>query len=163
MWSNVTLVIAIQRPEFFVMWRECQSSKNLTAPSNQLKQEFFWKNFLNSGSKLPGSFWSFFVLITRKKNIYSLPRIIRSMAWNFHLIICVSPKWFFSMNNESAPLQYTHDFTVPRLAPVFLLKPISKEIKPKRKVSKPKAEKEEKELPEFYNKPIYRSKKYDLL
>jgi len=67
------------------------------------------------------------------------------------------------MNNESAPLQYTHDFTVPRLAPVFLLKPISKEIKPKRKVSKPKAAKEEKELPEFYNKPIYRSKKYDLL
>jgi len=67
------------------------------------------------------------------------------------------------MNNESAPLQYTHDFTVPRLAPVLLLKPISKEIKPKRKVSKPKAEKEEKELPEFYNKPIYRSKKYDLL
>jgi hypothetical protein len=72
------------------------------------------------------------------------------------------------MNNKSAPLQYTHDFTVPRLAPVISLTPISKEInKSKRKVLKAKAEskveKEQKDLPEFYNKPIYRSKKYDLL
>ena len=68
------------------------------------------------------------------------------------------------MNNKSAPLQYTHDFTVPRLAPVILLTPISKEVnKPKRKVPKPKVEKEKKDLPEFYNKSIYRSKKYDLL
>jgi hypothetical protein len=68
------------------------------------------------------------------------------------------------MNNKSAPIQYAHDFTVPRLAPVILLNPISKEIiKPKRKVSKPKTEKEEKKIPEFFNKPIYRSKKYDLL
>lgn len=68
------------------------------------------------------------------------------------------------MNNKSAPLQYTHDFTVPRLAPVISLKPVPKEIiKPKRKVSKSKTDKEEKNLPEFYNKPIYRSKKYDLL
>jgi hypothetical protein len=68
------------------------------------------------------------------------------------------------MNNKSVPLQYTHDFTVHRLAPVISLKPISKEInRSKRKVSKPKTEKEEKELPQFYNKPIYRSKKYDLL
>jgi hypothetical protein len=66
------------------------------------------------------------------------------------------------MNNKSAPLQYTHDFAVPRLAPVISLKPISKEIinRPKRKVSKPKIENE---LPQFYNKPIYKSKKYDLL
>ena len=66
------------------------------------------------------------------------------------------------MNNKSAPLQYTHDFTVPRLAPVISLKPISKETinKPKRKVSKSKTENE---LPQFYNKPIYKSKKYDLL
>jgi len=70
------------------------------------------------------------------------------------------------MNNKSVPVQYTHDFTVHRLAPVISLKPISKEInKSTRKVSKPKpkTEKEEKKLPEFYNKPIYRSKKYDLL
>ena len=68
------------------------------------------------------------------------------------------------MNNKSATLQYTHDFTVHRLAPVISLKPISKEInRSKGKVSKPKTEKEEKKLPEFYNKPIYRSKKYDLL
>jgi len=69
------------------------------------------------------------------------------------------------MNNKSAPLQYTHDFTVPRLAPVISLKPISKEInkeiiRPKRKVSKPKTESQ---LPQFYDKPIYKSKKYDLL
>ena len=67
----------------------------------------------------------------------------------------------FSMNNNSAPLQYSHDFTAPRLAPVISLKPISKVApKPKRKVSKPKAENE---LPEFYTKPIYKPKKYDLL
>jgi len=65
------------------------------------------------------------------------------------------------MNNNSAPLQYSHDFTAPRLAPVILLKPISKAVsKPRKKVSKPKAENE---LPEFYTKPIYKSKKYDLL
>jgi len=68
------------------------------------------------------------------------------------------------MNNKSAPLQYAHDFTVPRLAPVISLKPISKDVvKPKRKVLKPKTENEETKLPEFYNRPIYRSKKYDLL
>jgi hypothetical protein len=65
------------------------------------------------------------------------------------------------MNNKSVPLQYTHDFTVPRLAPVISLKPIAKEVnKPKRRVSKPKIENE---LPQFYNKPIYKPKKYDLL
>jgi hypothetical protein len=51
------------------------------------------------------------------------------------------------------------------LAPVISLKPISKEIykeinKPKRKVSRPKTASE---LPQFYDKPIYKSKKYDLL
>lgn len=67
----------------------------------------------------------------------------------------------FSMNNNSAPLQYSHDFTVPRLAPVISLKPITKEvIKRKRKIAKSK---KENELPHFYDKPIYRSKKYDLL
>ena len=65
------------------------------------------------------------------------------------------------MNNKGAPLQYIHDFTVPRLAPVISLKPISKEInKPKRKVPETKTANE---LPQFYNKPIYKSKKYDLL
>jgi len=65
------------------------------------------------------------------------------------------------MNNNSAPLQYSHDFTTPRLAPVISLKPISKAIvKPKRKISK---QKPENELPQFYTKPIYKSKKYDLL
>jgi hypothetical protein len=65
------------------------------------------------------------------------------------------------MNNNSAPLQYSNDFTTPKLAPVISLKPISKAvIKPKRKVSKPKTENE---LPQFYTKPIYKSKKYDLL
>jgi hypothetical protein len=65
------------------------------------------------------------------------------------------------MNNKSAPLQYTHDFSVPRLAPVISLKPIAKQInKPKRRVSKPKIENE---FPQFYNKPIYKPKKYDLL
>jgi len=65
------------------------------------------------------------------------------------------------MNNKSAPLQYTHDLTVPRLAPVISLKPILKDPnKPKRKLSTPKRENE---LPQFYNKPIYKPKKYDLL
>jgi hypothetical protein len=65
------------------------------------------------------------------------------------------------MKNKTASLQYTHDFTVPRLAPVISLKPIAKEVnRPKKKVSKPKTEKE---LPHFYDKPIYKSKKYDLL
>jgi hypothetical protein len=66
------------------------------------------------------------------------------------------------MNNKSASLQYTHDLTVARLAPVISLKPLSKEVisKPKRRVLKPKTENE---LPQFYNKPIYKSKKYDLL
>jgi hypothetical protein len=63
--------------------------------------------------------------------------------------------------NKSASLQYTHDFTVPRLAPVISLKPVPKEIiKPKKRVLKPKTENE---LPQFYDKPIYKSKKYDLL
>jgi hypothetical protein len=65
------------------------------------------------------------------------------------------------MNNKSTPLQYSHEFTVPRLAPVISLKPISKEVnKRKRKIAKPK---KENELPQFYDKPIYRPKKYDLL
>jgi hypothetical protein len=65
------------------------------------------------------------------------------------------------MNNNSSPLQYSHEFTAPRLAPVISLKPISKAIiKPKRRISKPKTENE---LPQFYTKPIYKPKKYDLL
>ena len=70
------------------------------------------------------------------------------------LILC-------SMNNNSVSLQYSHDFATPKLAPVISLKPISKAIiKPKRKISKAKTENE---LPQFYTKPIYKSKKYDLL
>jgi len=65
------------------------------------------------------------------------------------------------MNDNSAPLQYSHGFTTPRLAPVISLKPVSKAVsKPKRKISKPKIENQ---LPEFYTKPIYKPKKYDLL
>jgi hypothetical protein len=69
------------------------------------------------------------------------------------------------MNNNSAPLQYTHDFTVPRLAPVISLKPVPKDIiKPRRKIQKPKTDgKPTGELPQFYNKPIYKPRKYDLL
>jgi len=63
--------------------------------------------------------------------------------------------------NNSAPLQILEDITIRPLAPVIPMKSVPKESnKLKRKVSKVKLEKG---MPLFYNKPIYKSKKYDLL
>jgi len=63
--------------------------------------------------------------------------------------------------NNSAPLQILEDITIRPLAPVIPMKSVPKESnKLKRKVSKVKLEKG---MPLFYNKPIYKPKKYDLL
>jgi hypothetical protein len=64
--------------------------------------------------------------------------------------------------NNSTPLQKLEDITIRLpLAPVIPMKSVTKEnYKLKRKVSKVKLEKG---MPLFYNKPIYKSKKYDLL
>jgi hypothetical protein len=63
--------------------------------------------------------------------------------------------------NNSAPLQNLKDITVRSLAPVIPMKSVPHENdKLKRKVSKVKLEKG---TPLFYDKPIYKSKKYDLL
>jgi hypothetical protein len=63
--------------------------------------------------------------------------------------------------NTSAPLQNLKDITIRPLAPVIPMKSVTKENdKLKRKVSRVKLEKG---TPLFYNKPIYKSKKYDLL
>jgi hypothetical protein len=63
--------------------------------------------------------------------------------------------------NNSAPLQKLEDITIRALAPVIPLKSVPIENnKLKRKVSKVKLEKR---TPLFYDKPIYKSKKYDLL
>ena len=63
--------------------------------------------------------------------------------------------------NNSAPLQKLEDITVRFLAPVIPIKSVPIENnKKKRKVSKVKLEKR---TPLFYDKPIYKSKKYDLL
>jgi hypothetical protein len=63
--------------------------------------------------------------------------------------------------NTSAPLQKLEDITIRALAPVIPMKPVPFENdKPKRKVSKARLEKR---TPLFYDKPIYKSKKYDLL
>jgi hypothetical protein len=63
--------------------------------------------------------------------------------------------------NKSAPLQNLEDFTIRPLAPVIPMRPVTMEsTKLKRKVSKVKLEKG---MPLFYNKPIYKPKKYDLL
>jgi hypothetical protein len=63
--------------------------------------------------------------------------------------------------NNSAPLQNLEDITVTLLAPVIPMKSVPKENdKLKRKVSKVKLERG---TPLFYDKPIYKSKKYDLL
>jgi hypothetical protein len=63
--------------------------------------------------------------------------------------------------NNSAPLQNFEDITVRLLAPVIPMKSVPNENdKLKRKVSKVKLEKG---TPLFYDKPIYKSKKYDLL
>jgi hypothetical protein len=63
--------------------------------------------------------------------------------------------------NNSAPLQNFEDIIIRPLAPVIPMKPVTLEnSKLKRKVSKAKSEKG---MPLFYNKPIYKPKKYDLL
>jgi hypothetical protein len=63
--------------------------------------------------------------------------------------------------NKSAPLQKLEDITIRPLAPVIPMKSVPDENdKLKRKVSMVKLEKG---MPLFYDKPIYKSKKYDLL
>ncbi len=63
--------------------------------------------------------------------------------------------------NTSAPLQNFEEITIRPLAPVILMKSVTKEnSKLNRKVSMVKLEKG---MPLFYNKPIYKPKKYDLL
>jgi hypothetical protein len=62
---------------------------------------------------------------------------------------------------NSAPLQNLEDITVRTLAPVVPMISVPHENdKLGRKVSKVKLEKG---TPLFYDKPIYKSKKYDLL
>jgi len=63
--------------------------------------------------------------------------------------------------NNSSPLPNLENIAIRPLAPVIPMKSITREKdKLKRKVSKVKLEKR---MPLFYNKPIYKSKKYDLL
>ena len=63
--------------------------------------------------------------------------------------------------NKSAPLQDLEDIIVRPLAPVIPMKSVPNENdKLGRKVSRIKLEKG---TPLFYDKPIYKSKKYDLL
>ena len=63
--------------------------------------------------------------------------------------------------NNSAPVQKLVDISVRPLAPVIALKALPRmESKPKRRVPPRKPEAAE---PQFYNKPIYRPKEYDLL
>jgi hypothetical protein len=63
--------------------------------------------------------------------------------------------------NHSAPLQNFEDIIIRPLAPVIPMKSVTPENNRLiRKVSKAKLEKG---MPLFYNKPIYKSKKYDLL
>lgn len=74
------------------------------------------------------------------------------------------------MNNNSAPSRFNENLPVRRLAPIVSLKPvfIEAETKHKRKAS-PRKEvsrnkpKENSHTPQFYDKPIYKPKKYDLL
>jgi len=63
--------------------------------------------------------------------------------------------------NNGAPFQSLKDITIRPLAPVIPMKSVpSENDKLKRKVSKVKLERK---TPLFYDKPIYKSKKYDLL
>jgi len=63
--------------------------------------------------------------------------------------------------NNSSPLPNLENITIRPLAPVIPMKSVTRENdKLKRKVSKVKLEKR---MPLFYNKPIYKPKKYDLL
>jgi len=63
--------------------------------------------------------------------------------------------------NTGAPIQNLKDIKIRPLAPVIPMKSVTKENHTlERKVSRVKLEKG---TPLFYNKPIYKSKKYDLL
>jgi hypothetical protein len=63
--------------------------------------------------------------------------------------------------NNSVPIQRLEDITIRPLAPIIPMKSVPKENNTqKRRILKTKTEKK---TPEFYDKPIYRSKKYDLL
>jgi hypothetical protein len=63
--------------------------------------------------------------------------------------------------SNSLSLQHFEDITRNALAPVIPMRPVpSENHKQKRKVSKVKREEE---MPLFYTKPIFKSKKYDLL
>jgi hypothetical protein len=63
--------------------------------------------------------------------------------------------------NNSTSLQNLEDITIRPLAPVIPMKSVTRENnKLKGKVSKVSLEKG---MPLFYNKPIYRHKKHDLL
>jgi hypothetical protein len=63
--------------------------------------------------------------------------------------------------NNSSPLPNLKDITIRPLAPVIPMKSVTKENdKLKRKVSRVELEKG---MPLFYNKPIYKPKKYELL
>lgn len=63
--------------------------------------------------------------------------------------------------NKSVRLQNLEDITIRPLAPVIPMRSVIVEnTKLKRKVSKVKLDKG---MPLIYNKPIYKSKKYDLL
>ena len=64
------------------------------------------------------------------------------------------------MNNGASLLNF-EDITIRPLAPVITMRSVTVENnKLKRKVLKVKVDKG---MPLFYNKPIYKSKKYDLL
>jgi len=61
-------------------------------------------------------------------------------------------------------LQSPGEITIRALAPVIPIRSVSSEnYKQTRKVSKVKLEKKEKGTPLFYTKPIFKTKKYDLL
>jgi hypothetical protein len=63
--------------------------------------------------------------------------------------------------NSSATIHRSREITLRPLAPVIPMKSVASEnVKPKRKISKTKSEVG---MPLFYNKPIYKSRKYDLL
>ena len=63
--------------------------------------------------------------------------------------------------NNSAPIQRLEDITIRPLAPIIPMKSIPKENNnQKRRVLNTKLENEQ---PLIYDKPIYKSKKYDLL
>lgn len=70
--------------------------------------------------------------------------------------------------NNSAPIQRLDDITVRPLAPIIPLKSIPRITdREKKAIDREKTRdsrvKSEKNPPEFYNKPIYKPKKYDLL